>query len=62
MAISTRLASFMVIRRKKYFGHFTSAAPINSFPVMVSNTMRPLPTPLSCVWPYLGQYWEKNQS
>ena len=31
------------------------------FPVMVSN-MRPLPTPLSCVWPYLGQFWEKNQS
>jgi hypothetical protein len=30
---------------------------INSFPVMVSN-MRPLPTPLSCVWPYLGQFLE----
>jgi len=29
----------------------------NSFPVMVSN-MRPLPTPLSCVWPYLGQFLE----
>ncbi len=27
MAISTVLASFMVIGRKKYFGHFTSAAP-----------------------------------
>ena len=32
----------------------------NIVPVMVSN-MRPLPTPLSCVWPYLGQFWEKNQ-
>jgi hypothetical protein len=34
---------------------------LNSFPVMVSN-MRPLPTPLSCVWPYLGQFLEWNQS
>jgi hypothetical protein len=22
--------------------------------------MRPLPTPLSCVLPYLGQFWEKK--
>jgi hypothetical protein len=24
--------------------------------------MRPIPTPLSCVWQYFGQFWEKNQS
>jgi hypothetical protein len=30
----------------------------NSYLAMVSN-MRPLPTPLSCVWPYLSQFWAK---
>jgi hypothetical protein len=37
--------------------NITSDGHLNSFPVMVSN-MRPLPTPLSCVWPYLGQFLE----
>ena len=48
-------------KRRSTWSHHSNKSQskkvINSFPVMVSN-MRPLPTPLSCVWPYLGQFLE----
>jgi hypothetical protein len=40
MAITTRLASFMVIRRRKqYFGHVTSAAPNLCKPIAMAEAV-----------------------
>jgi hypothetical protein len=35
---------------------------IYNYDSLFDSKLTALPTPLSCVWPYLGQFWEKNQS